>query len=319
MADKTFTYGPDNVDQLLTTTLSAWVKDNLQDQVFNAMPLYKKMYEKAQKIDGGASLLTPVMYAKNSTAQSYDDYDILDTTAQDGFTNTQGLWKNLAVSIAIAGPQLRKNSGSKTKVLSLLDAKTNQAVMSLRDLVSEQLFAAAPGSDDITSLVTMIDATSTIQDVNSTNNSWWQATVTTGGSFATQGLDDMRTTNDTVDEYNPVSMTDVIATTKAIKNYYEASLTPGIRYTPAGSGDPTFDGLRFRGAQIFSDPNATSSVIYMFSSEDLYLVINSNADYMTTPFVKPSNQDAKVAQVLIMLQLMTRARRKLAKITTVSA
>jgi len=315
---KLFTYGDDNVDELLATTLSTWVSENLEDEVFGVMPLYKKLYGKAKSKDGGASLLLPVMYAKNDTAQSYSGYDVLNTTPQDGFTNTQATWKSMAVSVSIDGDTLRKNSG-KEKVIAILDAKTKQAIESLRDLVSSNLFKAAPGAKDMRSLPILIDATSTIQDVNSTNASWWQATVTTGGSFVTQGLDDMRTTNDTVDEYNPQSIVDIIVTTKAVKNYYEGSLTPGIRYTPRGEGDPTFKGLMFRGAEVFSDPNATSGVMYMFSTDDLYMILNSNGDFKSTEFVKPANQDAKTAQIILMGEMVTRARRKLSKISSITA
>lgn len=319
MSDKLFTYGPDNIDQLLSTTLSKWAAGgNLEDQVFSATPLWKKLYAKAKKADGGASILQPVMYGKNTTAQSYDDYDILDTTPQDGFTLTQAKWKNQSVSISIAGPQIRKNSGAEA-VLDLLQQKTDQAVMSLKDLMSQLLFGTTNGSTDITSLYTMINATSTIQDVNSTTNSWWQATVTTGGSFTTQGINDMRTTDDTIGEYNPQSVVDVVATTKAVKNYYEASLVPNLRYSPATEVDPTFKSLKFRNADVFNDPNCNSGTIYMFSTDDLQMWINSNADMKTSEFVKPSDQDAKVAQIFLMCELVTRARRKLAKITSITA
>lgn len=318
MADKTFTYGPDNTDQLLATTLSAWASENLEDEVFKVRPLYKKLHDKARTQDGGVSILLPVMYAKNGTAQSYDEYDILDITPQDGFTNTQALWKNLAVSISIAGVQMNKNSGV-SQVINLLDAKTKQAVESLVDLFSEQLFASSPGSKDVTSLPKIFSTSTTIQDVSGSSNSWWQATVVSGGSFATQGLDDMRTSINTVDEFNPASTLDTVVTTTTIKNYYEASMTPNMRFTSAGVGDPTFSGLQFRATEIFSDPNAPSGEMYMFSTEDLFLFINSNANMKTTEFVKPATQIAKVAQIIITAELMTRARRKLVKITGISA
>ena len=318
MAQKFFTYGPDNVGELLTSTLSVWASTNAVDQVFSKMDLLKKFISRAKEKDGGASILQPVMYGANGTAQSYSMYDILDITPQSGFTNTQAKWKNVAVSVAIAGDEMDKNSGPE-KVLDLLEIKKNQAITSLRDLIAQQLFAAAVGSKDIESLVTMIDATSTIQDVNSTNNSWWQSTVTTGGSFATQGLDDMRTTDDTISEYEPAGDIDTVVTNKTIKNYYEASLTPNMRYTPAGNGEPTFSTLKFRGADVFSDPKATSGVISMFSMEDLFLCINSNANFKTTEFVKPADQDAMVAQIIFRAQLVTAARRKLAKITDITA
>ena len=318
MADKYFTYGSANVDQLLTTTLSTWADKNMNDQIFYQMPFLKKMYAKAKKKDGGASILVPVMYGKNATAGSYSGYDLLDTTPVDGFTTTQAKWKNNAVSITISGEQLRQNSG-EAKILSLLDEKTNQAVESLRDEVTAQLFSTSVGSDDIESMYTMFDATSSIQDVNSTSYSWWQCTATTGGSFATQGLNDMRTTANTIDTYTPSSALDTIVTSTTVYNYYEASRIPSLRYASTGSAEGSFGSLLFRGAEMMTDANATSDAIYMFSSDDLYLVINSNGDYMTTPFVKPSNQDAKVAQVILMAQLVTRARRKLGVITSISA
>lgn len=318
MADKYFTYGNDNVNQLLTTTLSTTIAQTPVDQVFKKKPFLEKMMKKAVRKDGGASILIPVMYAKNNTAQSYSGYDTLDTTPQDGFTSTQAKWKNVAVSIAISGEEERQNSGA-SKIVSLLDIKRSQAEESLKDLVVTQMFAAATGSKDIQGIPTLIDATSTIQDVNSTNNSWWQATVTSSGSFATQGLSDMRTTESTLSEFKPSSMLDIGLTTKTILNYYEAALFPGTRYTPASTVDGSFTGLQFRGLTLFSDPEATSGVIYMFSTDDLFFVINSNADFTATPFVKPAAQDARVAQIIFMAQLVSRARRKTGKITGIFA
>lgn len=42
----------------------------------------------------------------------------------------------------------------------------------------------------------------------------------------------------------------------------------------------------------------------------LELVIDSQTDFITTPFVRPENQDAKVAQILFMGNLTCSNRRK---------
>ncbi len=99
MADTLFTYGPANVTTLLTTTLSNRRTD-LQDAIFNDLASIKFLKEKGQVIlDGGASITTPLMYAKNTTAQFYNGYDPLTTTPQEGFTVAQYQWKESAVSV----------------------------------------------------------------------------------------------------------------------------------------------------------------------------------------------------------------------------
>lgn len=318
MADTLYARGPGNVDQLMASSMATWAAKTPVDQVFNKRPFLSKMLKKAVKKDGGSSIIIPVQFESNSTAQNYDGYDTLDVTAQDGLTDTQAQWKQASVSISISGRQLRQNSGV-SKIFGLLDQKRAVAVESLEQKVNDNLFASTVGSKAIESLVTMIDATSTIQDVNSTANSWWQATSTASGSFATQGLSDLRTLYSTLDKRQPSSMVDMLVTTDTIYNFYEASLTTNVRYTDGQTPTGSFSGLKFKEATMFYDASATSGVIYMFSTDDLYMIIQSGANFVVTEFVKPHNQDAKTAQVLFMAQLVTRARRKLGKLTGVTA
>lgn len=313
-----FSYGPDNVDELLSTTGSYWLENKLEDQVFSKTPFLNALYKKKRTADGGASILVPLMIDENSTATWFEGYDLLDTTPQSGATNTQTKWKNLATSISISGEEERQNSG-KEKLVSLLEFKTQQSELTLQKQLTAALFASATLNKRITSLVEMVDATSTIQEVNSTSNSWWQSTVTTSGSFASQGLSDMRTTWTTISEYNPLTLPDIVCTTSTVYNYYEGSLTPQVRYTPGGTAQASFEKLRFKTAEVFYEAQCNSGVMYMIPTENLKLVLNSNADFKKTQFVKPSNQDARVAQIIVMLQLVTNARRKLSKLTSISA
>jgi hypothetical protein len=165
----------------------------------------------------------------------------------------------------------------------------------------------------------MIDATSNIQDINSTTYSWWQASSTTSGSFAAQGLSDMRTVYSTINKLAPEGVADIIVTTDTVYNYFEGALTPMTRYQPGGTFEASPDALKFKGATVFYDAACNSGVMYFIPSKHLFLVINSNGDHKQTEYVKPSNQDAKVAQIILMTQLVTNARRKLAKMISISA
>lgn len=95
------------------------------------------------------------------------------------------------------------------------------------------------------------------------------------------------------------------------------------------------DALRFRGSvfiwdEMVPDPetpynpvdavgtagiqhggSATASTIYFTNSEALEYVVESDTDFDTTPFMRPENQDASVAQILWMGAVCTNNRRKL--------
>lgn len=55
----------------------------------------------------------------------------------------------------------------------------------------------------------------------------------------------------------------------------------------------------------------TTSTIFNINSEAMEFITDSQTDFITTPFVRPENQDAKVAQILWMGALGVNNRRKL--------
>lgn len=169
----TFTYGDSNVDTLLATTKSVLAAgaQYFSDAIFDMIPLFNWLQQKTQKRrSGGASVLIPLMFQKNDTVTWYSSYDVLNTQAQEGFTLAQFHWRNVAGSISVSGDEERKNAG-EGQLKNLVKAKTQQALMSIKDDINAQLFASSQNSKKIQTLVTLIDATSTIGDINSTNAS----------------------------------------------------------------------------------------------------------------------------------------------------
>ena len=112
---KLFSYGPDNIDVLLTNSRSVIQKmaPEINDAIFNSIPLFKWLNNKARVIkDGGASILTPVMFGKNTTWSSYNGLDLIDTGVQQGITTAQYQWAGYAGTIALQGDELRANAGA---------------------------------------------------------------------------------------------------------------------------------------------------------------------------------------------------------------
>jgi hypothetical protein len=258
------------------------------------------------------------LYEENKTSQFYDGYEVLDTTPQDGHTSAQYQWKLGSTSISVSGKEAEVQNMGPSAVFRIVDAKIRQAELSLRDLINAGFFAASPASKDVGSLVTTIDATSTIGEVNSTSNSWWQSTVTTGGSFAGQGLSDMRTTWNTLSQKNPAGGPDLLVTTASVFGSYEGSLQPQQRFS-GKVGNGAFENLLFKSAPVVHDADCTSGVMYFLDSRALEYIVKSGRDFVMTEFVKPANQDAKVAQLLVAGELVTNNRRKLGKITGITA
>lgn len=101
---------------------------------------YLEMQDRFRSVDGGERVQVPLMHAHNTTADIFSGYGQLDTTPQDGFTSAFYQWTQLAVSISISGLEERQNSG-KARALNLLESKTNQAMVSIRELMNNCIVA----------------------------------------------------------------------------------------------------------------------------------------------------------------------------------
>lgn len=313
-----FTYGT-NVDSLLTTSLSRWTDSELILNVFNQYPLLDRLMEEKKEYDGGASIIVPIMYDVNSTAKSFAFDDLLDVTPQQGILASQAKWKQYDVSIVVNGQEVRMNN-SKSKAVDLVKSKIKQAEYSLRNKLTGDLFATAVTGQNINSFPVMFDASSNIQDINSSTSSWWQAGTTTSGSFAARGLSDMRTAYTNTDVLAPKVVLDTIVTTPTIHNYYEGSLVQKQRYAPTDTkGNASFETLRFKTADVMYDTACTSGSMYLFPSELLELNVHTDANMVESDWRVPINQDVRVKHIFLMAQLVVKARRKLQVISGITA
>lgn len=314
--------GPGVQDEILTTSLVNMIP-GIRDNVFRSNPFYNWLYNgkgggKMRK-KGGAALSHGVLYEKNNTAQSYQRYDTLNTTPQDGLTRDQWPWAQYAVTVTIDGFSDRIANAGSSKLEDLMETKKMQAEESLSLLLEQHLFAAAPGAKDIRSLPVLILNSGTEGGINGGTSSWWQSSVTASGSFAAQGRANMTTAWNTMSIQNPAGGPEMIISDQNSFEYYESSLVSQERFTDNKMVDIGIQNLKFKTTPWTWSPQATSGVIYLLHSAGLEFVVNSDTDFLVTAFVKPANQDAKTSQILLACSLMTGNRRKLAKLTGVTA
>lgn len=314
-----------NVGVILSTTLKKYRKtltDNIHKS--NAVFYWIKQNGGMKEEDGGERIVESVMYATNSTAGSYSGYDSLDVTPQDGIDSAEFNWKQYSASITISGKEERQNAGS-SRIINLLEAKTNQAEMSLTQSLSTGLFSdgTGNGSKDLTGLEAMVSNSGTYGGINSATYTWWQAGVESTSEAL--GLPKMRTA------YNTASVggkdtPDLIVTTQALYESYESQFTQtsisggGTTFNTESAGmkraaDGGFQSLNFKGVPIVWDELCPTGTMYFLNTKHMKLTAHSDANFKTTDFVKPENQDARTAQILFMGNLTCNRRKSFYKLT----
>jgi hypothetical protein len=174
---------------------------------------------------------------------------------------------------------------------------------------------AANNLIDIDTLV----ATGTLGSIAGATDTFWQATSTTSGAFATQGLSDMTTLfyalSSGATEDNPSTL----VTTKTVFQKYEQTRLPLERIS---NGSTSFNAgatnLTFKGIPVIYGNFIGSGKMYELNLNYIQLIVDSATDMITTPFITPTNQTVKVAYILWRGNLVTDNRRRQGKLTSIS-
>lgn len=313
-------------DALLTSTLANYGDKKLHDNVFDELPLLSwfdgklagaMKREKLKKLlDGGESIVVRVLYEMSSAIKSYSGYEALDLTPQEGSTIARYAWRQKAAGIAISGLERRSNMGD-AKLGDLLEDKVQQAELTIRDTLSRDFWGSNGGGKDVDGLGLILSTSSTIGGLAPATFTWWVPTSTASGSFAAQGLKDMRTLYNTI-SYGQ-NTPDGLFTTQTVFEYFENALQPLQRYSDEGVAGSGFENLKFKGKPLFFDRDCTSGQVVMLNSRHIKIHVHKDADLATTPFVTPENQDASSSTILWQGNMIVNDRRKLGRLTAITA
>lgn len=316
--------GNANFDTIATTTLVKYASDNFEDNIFQSNALFyllagseelRKEGSKTYKtLDGGLKIVEPLLYATNSTAGSYNGYDVLDTDPQEGMTNAEYEWKQYSVSVSISGREKRQNTG-ETAVLSLIEGKIMQAEMSLVEIMNGDLFTDGTGnsSKDLTGLVLAIDSAGTYGNISRTTETWWSANETAVSGPLT--IDSMRTMYNSCSRGYKKAHPDLIMTDQDEYEAYEAKLQPDMRFADNKLADAGFENLAFKGSKMVFDEQNNAGVMYFVNTGVTGLRVHKDAKFTVTEEQRPVDQDAFVKQILWMGNLVTKNCSRLGKLT----
>lgn len=309
--------GNSNYDAILSTTLNNYIP-KLTDNVFTARPLFYALTngQSIRRVGGGAKIVVPIIYGKNTTAGSYDGTDTISTTAQTGISAAEFDWKQYAATVTISGIEEAKNRG-EAEIIDLLEGKIFQAQESIIEDMNTMLFADGTGNsgkdwEGLGNLVEAADDTvGGINNASGQNNDWWESYEENTSEALT--LAKMRTA------YNSVSVGNdqpsIHITTQTLYEKYESLLQPQLRYTDANTADAGFQNLLHKGAPVTFDSACTAGVMYFLNTKYLRLVGHSDVWFKNTPFVRPTNQDAVFSQILCYGNLTVSNRARQGKLT----
>jgi hypothetical protein len=288
------------------------------------------------------------MYGTNSTFKSYAGYDTIDTTPQDGMTTAFEEWSEVAGTISISRKEERQNSG-EARIIGLLESKIKQAEMSMRETLNTQLLRGTvngteltPGNGglDLNPLGWFLRKDNTANPTSGGNvgniaasNAWWRhntAVINSGG------IDTGNAFTLSVTTYAGLKVAlrrmynfcargsggapNLLVGDQVTFETYENALDVNVRFASTKLGELGFDSVKLRGAEFIWDEvipdmeNGTVAItqgtVFFLNTNFYKLVIDSQTDIVTTPFVTPENQTAKTAKVLFMGNAATNNLRK---------
>ena len=297
-------------DAVVATTLKNYLP-KLEDNVFSARPLvfFLKQAGQIRTTSGGTSIVLPLIYAQNTTAGSYQGYDVIPTTPQDGMSAAEYQWKEYAVSISISGREEAINN-SEQEVIDLLEAKTMQAEETVLEQLDSMFFGDGTGNGgkNFNGLSNLIGQNTTVVGgIDPAAQAFWAVNLQSGADVA-MTLASMET------NYNNASVgndrPNVILTTQALYEKYNALLQPQLRFADPGTADAGFENLLFHTAPVTYDTYCQAKRMYMINSKYLRLTGHTDVWFKPTPFVRPENQNARYSQILLMGELGVSNRKR---------
>jgi hypothetical protein len=311
--------GNSNFDAILSTTLQNY-RPTLVDNIFTATVLLDHLNSRGRVVmeEGGTSIVEPLVYAVNDTANSYSGYDAIDLTPQDGISAANYQWKQMAASIAISGIEEAQNRGTEA-IIKLLNAKIMQAEESIKESLNDMLYASTVGNGgkDFQGLGFIIDASNTVGGIDPSTNTWWRSYEENTATALTTAQ--MATAYNTASKGNDTP--DMIVTTMTLFEKYESLLTAQVRYQDVTKANSGFQNLMFKQTPVVFDVSCPTGNMFFMNSKYLKLTGMNGHWFNTTDFQKGTvaGVDARYALILSFGELTCSNRARQAKLTAKTA
>jgi len=318
-----------NRGQRIASTWEAVVKTKPEDQIHDDYWLLNQLSSGEGFLgkSGGRIISSPIEYALNTTVGSYSDTDTISTTRVDVFDRYEYNWKEYAGTYTISDLEKDMNDG-EGQVFDLDRGKLENLRMSLRGDINVDMHADGTGNtgkdmDGLGNLVATAPTTGTVGGINRANFTFWR-NQQTAGTNSSAAFDNLRAAMRSI--YNLCSNgvgndhPSFAVTTRTVFEAYEGLLIANERFTSKAEGDGGFKNevLKFKGAKISYDPDATAAELRFLNPKYLKLVYKTGAWMKMRPAINPANQTIDIVLVRTMCNLIATSPRRLGAVTAIT-
>jgi len=304
------------------TAVEAFTRDivlpNVFDQIFTANPVFSLLDGKGIKEKSGKKIRVLTEYAKNAGAGSYSGMDVLPTTRNDKFGDTELDWKQAQCPIVFSGREEFQNAGPE-QIEDIVTNEVNNAKTTIQDLLGTALYTDGTGnaSKDIDGFIAAIDAGSnvaTYAGIARGTYTWWVSGYTTWTStpvslYALQKVTGARTDGSIKPDY--------LFTSQAIYDKFYEIVLPMQRQQNDGMARAGFDNIMINGRTMVVDSHCGATDIWVVNSNYLSMVTAKGRNFSMEPFQKPTNMDARISRILWAGNLVNKSCRRHARIYAV--
>lgn len=293
--------------------------------------------------DPGREIQFPLMYRKNTTSQSYADFEVLDTTPQNPFTVALYPWRSFAGTVNLSNEELDKNSGTKTKIIDLMNAYIENLKESLSDDVTDMLLGArAAGTAQTFGLLDLIKddpttnpAGGNLGGIDASTNTWWRnyaanfASAAFGTDQAGDGCQALRAMIYGV-TYGQKRPNVIMGGNNAFESLMSA-LVAQNQFMNKGAmelANAGFDAISFQNIAVVREPkiqtvrsanSLTGDAFYALQLDFMKIFGMKRRWFEPSKMIQPYNQDTNVMHIITRLQLATNARRQLGVLYAIAA
>jgi hypothetical protein len=302
--------GTNQLDEIFATTFPK-VKKTLADNITAEVPLLAALnsFDKVTE-DGGRTIDRQVLFALNTTPGSYDGYDPINVTPQDGFGYATYSWKQYAGSVTIDGRTELLNAG-EAQIIPILQAKFDQLRVSTEMAMNTMLWGDGTGnsSKNFLGISAIIKDSGILGGIDPSTETWWKSRKnSTDLGMTTTAV--VTSLNSMLNSLKLVkSKPKFEFTTQENYEAYEALAVPQVRFTDMRMAELGFDAIAHKGAEILYDTDCPDGYWFFINPEHLEFVQHSARWMKLLDFVRPADQDAKTALVVSAGNLVTDCRR----------
>lgn len=310
---------PSSIDATLATSIADYSK-TITDNVYNANVIMRILSRRKRLIDGGVSVVYPLIKSDQNAGGFYSGAQQLNTLQNDAETLVEYRWQNGYEPIQLTRDEERINSGADHKIIDLVAEKIHRSELAIAKRFEQAFSTPVGGAGNIVDLETLVN-TGTLGTIAGATDTFWQSTVTSSGSFAAQGLTDMTTAYYAVSSAEDTDNPTIIITDKTNFQRFEQTRSPLERIQNGTlTANAGFKNLTFKGIPVTYGNFVSSGLMFGLNENYIDLNVDSETDFAMTPFLMPVNQMAKVAYILYRTTgPVTTNRRRHFKLTSITA